>query len=58
MEAEKEKTGKSMTEVKTEILEIVINSPVAVDKDEKSLVSLLEKSATFIFKYKPNDYRD
>jgi len=46
------KTDKSMAEIKVDILEVIVNSPVGIDKEPDELIELLRKSADFVFSYK------
>lgn len=48
-----EDTKKTMTDVKIELVEITVNSPVAVNFTTEEIVVLLEKTADFVFKYNP-----
>lgn len=42
---------KSMADRKTDIVEIIVNSPVGIDKPLPELIEIFEKSADFIFSY-------
>jgi len=48
-----EESKKTMTDVKVELVEITVNSPVAVNLTTQEIVELLEKQADFVFKYNP-----
>ena len=48
-----EPTTKTMADRKTDILEIIVNSPVGIDKPMDELIEILEKSADFVFSYQP-----
>jgi hypothetical protein len=48
-----EDNKKTMTDVKVELVEITVNSPVAVNFTTEEIIDLLEKSADFVFKYNP-----
>jgi arginyl-tRNA synthetase len=48
-----EENKKTMTDVKVELVEITVNSPVAVNFTTEEIIDLLEKSADFVFKYNP-----
>ncbi len=42
-----------MAELKIDIIEVLVNSPVGIDKPAKELIELCEKSADFVFSYQP-----
>lgn len=44
---------KSMAELKIDIIEVLVNSPVGIDIKVEELISLCEKSADFVFSYRP-----
>jgi hypothetical protein len=46
-------TRKTMAELKIDIIEVLVNSPVGIDKPAKELIELCEKSADFVFSYQP-----
>ena len=45
------KTEKTMAEIKVDIVEVIVNSPVGIDKQPDELVELFHKSADFVFSY-------
>lgn len=44
---------KSMAELKIDIVEVIVNSPVGIDKPVGELIDLFQKSADFVFSYNP-----
>ena len=44
---------KSMAELKIDIIEVIVNSPVGIDIRVDDLIKLCEKSADFVFSYRP-----
>jgi len=44
---------KSMAELKIDIIEVLVNSPVGIDIKVEELIALCEKSADFVFSYRP-----
>jgi len=42
---------KSMAERKTDIVEVIVNSPVGIDKPLDELVEIFERTADFVFSY-------
>lgn len=46
-------TRKTMAELKIDIIEVLVNSPVGIDKPTDELIDLCKKSADFVFSYQP-----
>jgi len=42
-----------MAELKIDIIEVLVNSPVGIDIKVEELIALCEKSADFVFSYRP-----
>jgi hypothetical protein len=44
---------KTMAELKIDIIEVLVNSPVGIEKPVDELLELCERSADFVFSYEP-----